>query len=110
MPHYMLRWQFSSDSAKAMIGNPHDRLGPASRLIEGFGGRFQSYYFAFGDYDGIGICEFPDNIAVAACSMQAASTGAFTRFETTLLLTSKDAEAAMRKAHDTRTGYVAPNA
>jgi hypothetical protein len=43
--------------------------------------------------------------------MTAASTGAFTRFETVPLLTGKEAEAALRKAHNTRTtGYRPPNA
>ena len=61
----------------------------------------------FGEYDGIAICEFPDNTSVAACSMSAASTGAFTRFETTTLLTAKEAEAAMKQAHETKTGVQA---
>ena len=46
---------------------------------------------ALGDYDGLGICEFPDTVSVAACSMKAASTGAFARFETTALLTAGEA-------------------
>jgi uncharacterized protein with GYD domain len=40
-----------------------------------FGGKLLCYYFALGDYDGLGIVEFSDT--VAACSMKAASTGAF---------------------------------
>jgi hypothetical protein len=47
----------------------------------GFGGKLLSYYFALGEYDGLGICEFPDSISVAACSMKAAATGAFARFD-----------------------------
>ena len=45
--------QFNSSSAKAMVGNPHDRTAPATTLIEGFGGKLHSYFFAFGDYDGV---------------------------------------------------------
>jgi len=58
---------------------------------------------AFGEYDGVAICGFPDNTAAAACSMSAAATGAFSRFETTTLLTAKEAEAAMNKANTTKT-------
>ena len=65
-----------------MVDKPQDRTGPAKTLIEGFGGKLHHYYFAFGDYDGIGIVEFPDNTSAAACSMKAAATGAFSRFET----------------------------
>ncbi len=69
-----------------------------------------SYYFALGEYDGLGICEFPDSISVAACSMKAAATGAFARFETMALLTATEAEAAMQKAKEAKVEYRAPNA
>jgi uncharacterized protein with GYD domain len=110
MPHFMIRWQFTDTSAKALVSKPHDRTGAATALIEGFGGKLHSYFIAFGEYDGVAICEFPDNTHVAACSMSAASTGAFARFETTTLLTAKEAEAAMKQAHNTKTGYKPPHA
>jgi uncharacterized protein with GYD domain len=65
MAHFMLQWQFAGTSAKAMVDKPQDRTGPAKTLIEGFGGKLHHYYFAFGDYDGIGIVEFPDNTSAA---------------------------------------------
>jgi uncharacterized protein with GYD domain len=110
MSHFMLRWKFSESTAKNFVANPQDRTGAATTLVEGFGGKLLSYYFAFGDYDGVGIAEFPDNISAGACSMNASATGAFARFETTTLLTAKEAEAAMNKAKNTKTGYKAPNA
>ena len=110
MSHYMLRWQFSGATAKALVAKPQDRTGPATTLIEGFGGKLHQYFFALGDYDGFAVCEFPDNTAVVACSMTAAATGAFSRFETTPLLTAKEAETAMRKAHEAKVGYTPPNA
>ena len=61
MPHFMIRWQFTSTSAKALVGKPHDRTGAAKALVEGFGGKLDSYYLALGEYDGVAICEFPDN-------------------------------------------------
>jgi uncharacterized protein with GYD domain len=110
MAHYLLRWQFKDTTAKALVDKPQNRTAPAKALIEGFGGKLHSYNFALGDYDGIGICEFPDNTSVAACSMKAASTGAFARFETTALLTAAEAEAAMKKAKGAKVDYRAPNA
>lgn len=110
MSHFMLRWQFKDDVAKALVGKPQDRTGPARTLVESFGGKMHHYFFVFGDYDGLAICEFPDNTSVAACSLKAMSTGAFTRFETTTLLTAKEAESAMKQAHDTRSEYKPPHA
>ena len=40
--------------------------------------------------------------------MTAASTGAFSRFETTPLLTAKEAEVALKRAHDTKSEYKPP--
>jgi uncharacterized protein with GYD domain len=110
MSHFMLRWQFKDTTAKALVGKPQDRTGPATTLIEGFGGKLHQYFFALGDYDGFAICEFPDSTSILACSMKAASTGAFSKFETTVLLTAKEAETAMKKAHDAKIAYTPPNA
>jgi len=106
----MVRWQFKDATAKALVDKPQDRTGPATTLVEGFGGKLLCYYFAFGEYDGVVICEFPDHVSVAACSMKAASTGAFARFETMALLTAAEAEAAMKKAKEANVNYRAPNA
>ena len=48
MPHFMIRWQFTSTSAKALVGKPNDRIGAAKALVEGFGGKLASYYLALG--------------------------------------------------------------
>src|SRR3954447_7012839 len=110
MSHYLLRWQFSQSTMQNFAEKPQNRTQAASALLEGFGGKLHSYFFAFGDYDGVAICEFPDNTTAAACSMTAASSGAFSRFETVSLLTAKEAEAAMKRARDTKTGYKPPHA
>ncbi|MDX2159151.1 MAG: GYD domain-containing protein [Hyphomicrobiaceae bacterium] len=110
MGHYLLRWQFSASAAKAMVAKPQDRTRPATELIESFGGKMHCYYFALGDYDGMGICEFPDHTSVTAASMLAASTGSFARFETTVLLTAQEAEEAMKQANAKSGSYKAPNA
>lgn len=110
MSHFMLRWQFTDASAKALVGQPNDRTGVATALLDGFGGKLLGSYFASGEYDGVAICEFPDFSAAAACLMAASATGAFARFETTTLLSAHAAEAAMQHARDSRTGYTPPHA
>ncbi|HQT45890.1 MAG TPA: GYD domain-containing protein [Acidocella sp.] len=109
MSHYMLRWQFSDASAKALVEKPHDRTAVATALIESFGGKLHSYYFSFGEFDGVGIGEMPDNAAAAACALAAAASGGFKHFETTVLMTAKEAEAAMKRAHDTKPPYKPPH-
>jgi uncharacterized protein with GYD domain len=110
MSSYLLRWQFKDATVGTLVDKPQNRTTPAQALVEGFGGKLLSYYFALGEYDGVGICEFPDTVSVAACSMKAAATGAFSRFETMALLTAAEAEEAMKKAKHAKVDYTAPNA
>ncbi len=109
MAWFLVRFQFSSGSAKAMIENPHDRTGPAKALVESFGGKLHHYFFSFGEYDGVGIAEFPDNKSAVAFSLKAASTSAFSKFDTTVLMPANEAEAAMKQAQETKTTYRPPN-
>nr|WP_294547069.1 GYD domain-containing protein [uncultured Rhodopila sp.] len=108
MSHYLYRWQWKDISTKALTETPQDRTGPAREVVEGFGGTLLCYYFSFGEYDGLGICEFPDNGSAAAFSLKAASSGAFARFETTPLLTAEEAQAAMRQVKNGGVHYRAP--
>ena len=109
MSHYLIRWRFTDATAKALVETPQNRTAPAGELIEGFNGQLLSYYFALGEYDGIAICEFPDTVSIAACSMKAAATGAFARFETMALLTATEAKEAMKNAKNTKADYATPD-
>ena len=109
MSHYLIRWRFTDEAAKSLVETPQNRTAPARELIEGFDGQLLSYYFVLGEYDGLAICDFPDTVSVAACSMKAASTGAFARFETMALLTATEAKEAMKKAKNTKTDYATPD-
>ncbi len=77
-------------------------------MIEGMGGRIESIYFAFGDYDIVGIMELPDNVSMAALSMAAGASGAFTNFKTTVLMPMSEGVDAARKAGSI--GYRPPGA
>jgi len=109
MSHYLIRWQFKDATAKSLVDKPQNQPGATQKLIEGFDGQLLCYYFALGEYDGLAICEFPDTVAVAACSMKAAATGAFARFETMALLTATEAKEAMKKAKKAKGDYTTPD-
>ncbi len=110
MPHYLLQWTYKEAQMKAMIGKPHDRAKHAAKAIEPFNGKLHAFYFAFGKYDGVAIAEFPDNESAAASLLLIAGAGAVERLNTTVLMTSAEAEQAMKKAGTTKTVYGAmPN-
>jgi hypothetical protein len=52
----------------------------------------------FGQYDGAGVFVLPDLHTMAALSLAAASSGAFTRFETHELIESRDLTAIAERA------------
>jgi uncharacterized protein with GYD domain len=93
-----------------MVETPQDRAVQARSIVEAFGGKLHRYFFSFGEFDGVGIAEFPDNKSATAFILKATSTGAFTKFETTALMTTDKAQAAMQQAHDANPAYKPPNA
>ncbi|WP_372617175.1 GYD domain-containing protein [Falsiroseomonas sp.] len=108
MPHFMLRWSFKDSTIKALTDKPQDREAAARQVVEAFGGKLVCYYFVLGEYDGLGICEFPDSISAAALSMRLGSTGVFSRVETHALLTTTEAQRAMQQVKDAGAGSYRP--
>ncbi len=71
------------------------------------GGRLESAYYAFGDYDVVAIVEVPDNVSAAAFSLALNAGGALKAAKTTPLMTVEEGMEAMRKAGGT--GYRPPS-
>lgn len=109
MPFYMLQVSYDAKQYKAMIDHPQDRTTQARKIVESFGGKLHNFFFAFGDYDLVAITEFPDNVSSSAAALALGSTGAFSRFKTTVLVTAAEAQKAMKKAGSTKSGYKIPS-
>lgn len=108
MPFYLLQASYKDDKMKALVNKPQNREAAARTLIESFGGRLHSYYFAFGEFDLVTITEFPDNKTAAAAALMTIATGVLSKAETTVLMTAAEAEDAMRMANGTKTAYKPP--
>lgn len=108
MSFYLFRWRYSHQAMKGMVDRPQNREEAGRALVEGFGGKMHSFFFAFGEKDGLAITEFPDHEAAAACAMTLAGSGGFASAETTVLITSEEATRAMQRAHDAAHGYKPP--
>ena len=106
MPYYMLQGAYTSESWAAQIANPQDRVEIVRPIFEKLGGRIESAYFAFGEYDVVVITEFPDNVSAAAISVALNAGGAFKSAKTTPLMTMEEGIEVMRKAGGT--GYRPP--
>ena len=98
MPYYMIQGAYTSESWATQIANPQNRIEMVRPVFEKLGGRIESAYFAFGEYDIVVIAEFPDNVSVAAVSVAINASGAFATIKTTPLMTMEDGIEVLRKA------------
>ena len=108
MAFYLVRASYTADAIKALVADPQDREAAARAAIEALGGTMHSFFFAFGDYDLVTICEVADDKTMAAGSPLISATGAFSKMETTKLLTTPEAMEAMSTAQATASAYKPP--
>ena len=109
MPFYMFQVSYKDDQYKALVETPQDRAAQASKVIEAHGGKLHHFFFAFGDYDIVALSEFPDNESATAAVLAVVSTGAFSSFKTTVLISTDEAQRAMKKAGSVQSGYQPPS-
>jgi len=108
MAFYMTRFRYAPNHLKALVDKPHDRAEEVRKSVEHFGGHMHQFFFSFGEYDGVLITEFDDEEKGAAFLLTVGSSGALSALETTVLIPSGKAMAAMRKANERRAGYRPP--
>jgi uncharacterized protein with GYD domain len=105
MAYYLLQASYQPDTIKAMVAKPQDREAAARSVVEGLGGKLHSIFFAFGDRDIVAVIEVADDKTMAAGSFILSATGAFSKIETTPLLTTAEAMEAMSLAKATASAY-----
>jgi len=108
MPRYLQQISYTQEAWQALIKNPQNRVDAVRPAVEKLGGKIETAYFAFGDYDVIVIAELPDNVSAAALAVAFAGGGACRNVKTTPLLSAAEAVEAMKKAG--QSGYKAVHA
>ena len=76
-------------------------------MFERLGGKIESFYHSLGDYDLVGIAEFPDNETMAAILNAVRATGVEKDHKVTILLTREEALMSLKRAGST--GYQPPS-
>ena len=66
MPRYMYQVAYSSEAWASLVKTPQDRIEAVRPAVRKLGGKIESAYYTFGDYDLIAIVSMPDNVAAAA--------------------------------------------
>ena len=97
MAKYLVRGNYVGDGVKGLMEEGGTRRMEAARAaIESVGGSLDCMYFAFGDVDIYGICEFPDDASAAAFSLVVNASGAVTG-SVMPLMSPEDVDAAAAK-------------
>ena len=98
MSYYMYQASYTDSAWAAKVSNPQNRLDKVRPAVENLGGKLETAFYCFGEYDIIFICTFPDNISARAISMAAFSGGMLTGVKVTPLLTIEEAITGMEMA------------
>ena len=98
MPLYMSQVAYTREHLAALTKEPQDRTEAISAVAQKLGCRLLSFYYSFGEYDGVVIAEAPNETAMSAVLLAAISAGHIRASKTTQLLAPKDAVEAMRQA------------
>jgi uncharacterized protein with GYD domain len=97
MPKYMIQGSYVGEGLKGLLKEGGTkRRETVAQAIEGMGGKLESFYYAFGDYDVVGVVDMPDNVSSVAFSMMVNASGAINA-KTTVLLTPEEVDQATKK-------------
>ena len=69
MPHYLHQVAYTSESWKALVAQPQNRVEVVGQAIEKLGGKVVAGFFAFGEYDIVVITQMPDHISAAGIAI-----------------------------------------
>jgi uncharacterized protein with GYD domain len=108
MPLYMSTFDYEPHVWAELVSNPENRTETVGRTLEDAGCKLKGLWYAFGRSDGFALIEAPDQVTSASIAIAIGASGAFRKFETTVLLTQDELLEALKKAQDV--AYVAPGA
>jgi uncharacterized protein with GYD domain len=95
---YLLKANYKGDGIKGLMNEGGSkRREAASAAVESVGGKIDCMYYAFGETDLYGICDFPDVASATALSLMINSSGAVS-INLTPLITVEEVDAAMAKS------------
>lgn len=108
MSLYMSTFDYTPEVWADLVANPENRTEALNRIFGDVGCKLMGLWYAFGARDGFVLIEAPDNVTSAGIAIAINASGAFRKFETTVLMTQDDLLKALDKARDV--AYVAPGA
>jgi uncharacterized protein with GYD domain len=101
MAKYLIKASYSSQGMKGVMAKGGSARAKAiEQLAAGVGGSLECVYFTFGADDLIAIVDAPNHEAMAAIAGTVSQTGALSNYETVVLLTPAQIDAAANMTVD----------
>ena len=98
MAKYLLKVSYSADGIKGVMKEGGtSRVAMVEKTVAGVGGTLESFYFAFGADDVYIIADLPDHASAMAIAATVGASGALSSYETVVLVTPAEVDAAMKK-------------
>jgi uncharacterized protein with GYD domain len=106
MPKFLIKASYTTDGVRGLLKEGGTaRRAAVTKLVEGLGGKVESFYYAYGENDAYVITDLPDAATGIAVSLAVNASGAV-RLSTIPLITPEEIDAASKKS----VGYRAPGA
>ena len=95
MPKYLLQGKYTPEGIKGVQKDKASgRTAALASAVEKLGGKVETIYFCFGEFDVMAVVDMPDNVAVASLCLSIASSGLL-MLTTTPLLTIEETDRAL---------------
>ena len=95
MSKYLIKASYSPERMKGVMAKGGTaRVDAIEKLVSGVGGSMESFYFAFGSDDVFIVIDAPSHEAMAAVAGTVTSTGVLSSYETVVLLSAEQLDAA----------------
>ncbi len=104
MTKYLIMASYNSEGVKGLLkSGGTNRKQAIDKMVNDLGGKLESFYYAFGEYDVFAICSLPDTATAAAMALSINSSG-LVSISTTVLVDPEDID----KAKDISVEYRTP--
>jgi uncharacterized protein with GYD domain len=102
MPKYLVQASYVGEGLKGLLKEGgSNRRATVEAVVKGMGGTLESFYYAFGKDDVVGVVDFPDNATAAAFSLTVNASGTI-KARTTVLMTPEEVDKAAKTTVDFR--------
>ena len=97
MAKYLIKATYGAEGAKGLVKEGGTgRRAAVKSVVEGLGGKLETFYFAYGDPDAYVIVDLPDATTGIALSLAVNASGAV-HVATVPLITCEEIDAAVKK-------------